>query len=51
MSERKVLHITVGDDDWEPTSEELQALIRNFQNTPLNPTDIGTLDLNSTEIN
>lgn len=28
---RKILHVTVGDEDWEPTAEELSEVTAMFQ--------------------
>jgi len=36
---RKIIHLTAGSSEWEPTSKELQDLVELFQRTEVDPVD------------
>ena len=34
---KKIIHVAVGDENWEPTREELDAVLTSFQSVELEP--------------
>lgn len=37
MTERKLIHVVAGDENWAPTGDELQAIVKAFQDANYDP--------------